>query len=79
MTKDTSSIAALVPRVLEDILLPVVCDHSTTQHKMPITRTYHRVGSTFLVTALSSENSTEVPCLKKYIQQKNIMEFYMRN
>jgi len=30
MMKDTSSIAALVPRVLEDILLPVVCDHSTT-------------------------------------------------
>jgi hypothetical protein len=31
--------------------------------------TYHRVGSTFLVTADAIENSTEVPCLKKYIQQ----------
>jgi hypothetical protein len=31
MMKDTSGIAALVLRVLEDVLLPVVCDHSTTQ------------------------------------------------
>jgi len=29
--RDTSRIAALVLRVLEDVLLPVVCDHSTTQ------------------------------------------------
>jgi hypothetical protein len=76
MTKDTSSITAVVPHFLKEVLLPVVCDRSTnpkhtTQHKMPMTRTYHRPGSAFLVTALASENSTGVPCLKN-ISNKRI-------
>lgn len=36
---------------------------------MAKTKTYHSVGSTFLVTAVEIENSTGEPCLKKYIQQ----------
>jgi hypothetical protein len=36
------------------------------------------VGSTFLVTALSIENSTVEPCLKKYIQQGDIMGVFVK-
>jgi hypothetical protein len=74
-----ANVAPFVLCVLKDLFCQWSVFTSSYQDTLAKTKTYHSVGSTFLVTAVSSENSIEEPCLKKYIQQEDIMEVFTTN